>query len=196
MRLMKDGNINHQPYRAQVFNEWSKTFKYDIPLALKSVHGIVEEVLEHNLWREKGYQTPQEFFTNLGITKILPMLGEEGGDLKEALKLMEEQLEVDENSMTADLPQPVVLSKFERNTRIKELRAKGLTFREIADIVGTNTGTVSDVVNNRYNYDGKIKGERRGQRLSLKSQTKPSVAAELIRTKFGDAYAEALKSEL
>ncbi len=196
MTLMKDGNIQHQPWRSQVMNQWSKTFKHDVPLALRSVHDIVEEVLEHNLWREFGYKSPQEFFSSMGMTKIMPMLGEEGADLQEALKLMEDQLSVDESSFAGDLPKPVAISKFERNSRIKELRAKGLTFREIADIVGTNTGTVSDVVNDRYNYDGKIKGERRGQRLSLKAQTKPTVAAELIRTKFGDAYANALKSEL
>jgi transcriptional regulator with XRE-family HTH domain len=90
---------------------------------------------------------------------------------------------------------PEVNDKIARNERIHELRETGMTQQAIADEVGIEQQTVSDVLTGKQSNTIKPVAPRKNTR-QFYMPIKPETAAVKIREKFGDEFADLLAMRL
>lgn len=175
--LFRNIDASHQPSRSKVYTAWLKAFEDMVPSALDRLAEVVEDVYTYKLWEERRLSGPEEFLKEFGIT---------GLNLDDPAKLIRE-LRKKDSSVKRKLIKRISESK-------RLVNDEGLSLRKAAEVLGVNASTVmrdvlqKDVIIKKCNTVV--------LRYQITGYTQPSVAAEKIRTKFGDEFALALKQAL
>jgi len=177
--LMRNVDMSHQPNRSKVYTAWSKAFTYDVPEAVEHLADIVEDVYTYELWKDDYLDTPEQFFERYGIF---------GLDLDEPAKLIK-ALRSKRSTKKSEI--------IARAEKAKALREEGKTQQAIADELGVDQKTVSRDLGNNTVYTPEVPKERRKViQYKISQYTTPETAAQKIRAKFGDDFAQQLKEAL
>ena len=177
--LMRNVDTAYQPNRAKIYNDWSRAFNDQVPDAIDHLADVIEDVYAFELWKDKYLATPEEFFERIGLFDL---------DLKEPAKLIAE-LRKKNSSKKAEIVR--------RAAKAKELREHGLTQRAIAEELGVSQPTVvTDLSENSVPAEKPDKAKRDHTEVRLRPGTAPEQAAQRIREKFGDEYAESLATAI
>jgi DNA-binding XRE family transcriptional regulator len=188
-KLLRNINIDHQPSRAKVVNEWLRAFDSEVPRALNALADVIEDVYSFPIiWEERRKNSPEEFFESLGIT---------GLNLDDPARLIKTLRGELGETAKADALSLVKLKKYERDVKIHELRDQGLTQQTIADEVGLTKQRVGQISKEKPVMTEKILQHPRVRACyQINSGTKPSTAARRIREVFGDEFATELSTYL
>jgi len=180
--LMRNVDVEHQPSRAKVYNAWSKAFGLygNVPDAVDHLADIIEDVYTFELWKDNFLDTPEELFDRMGIL---------GLDLEEPAKLIKAL-----RSKKSTKKQEIIA----RAEKAKELREEGKTQQQIADELGVSRRTVNSDISaeNTVQTPKPAQEKRKVIQYTITQYTTPETAANKIRDKFGDEFADQLKELL
>jgi len=176
-KLMRDADIKNQPARSAVYNEWIKAFSSDVPHAVNHLADIIEDVYAFELWKDKYLDTPEEFFEQMGIL---------GLDLEEPAKLIKALREKDQETIDSIIRSQTVKSLPNTMTQQQKANEVGLSQQHVSRLTEDSHTTVCRKAANSKNTTSR--------QIYLPQDV--SVAAQKIRAKFGDEFANQLKELL
>lgn len=178
--LLRNVDVSKQPNRAEVYGQWSKYIYFDLPKIIEHLPEVIEDVYAYEVWKDKYLDSPEQFFERIGLF---------GLDLKEPAKLIDELRKKGPSKKKREI--------IMRAQEAKNLREKGQTQQEIAEALGVSQQTASrDLLKKSVMTEKMSKRARRPVVYQINQGTDPTVAAQRIRSKFGEEYAQKLKKEL
>lgn len=178
--LLRNVDATKQPNRARVYGDWISLIHYDLPKIVEHLPEVIEDVYAYEVWKDKYLDSPEQFFERIGLF---------GLDLKEPAKLIDELRKKGPSKKKREI--------IMRAQEAKKLRERGQTQQEIADELGVSQQTASrDLLKNSVRTEKMSKQLRSYSRYTINQGTDPTVAAQRIRAKFGEEYAQKLKKEL
>lgn len=178
--LLRNVNVQNQPCRAEVYGQWSKYINSDLPKIIEHLPEVIEDVYAYEVWKDKYLDSPEQFFERIGLF---------GLDLKEPAKLIDELRKKGPSKKKREI--------IMRAQEAKKLRERGQTQQQIAAELGVCQATISNsLLKNSVRTEKTNKQPRTRTRYEINEATDPTVAAQRIRAKFGEEYAQKLKKEL
>ena len=180
--LLRNVDATKQPNRARVYGDWISLIHYDLPKIVEHLPEVIEDVYAYEVWKDKYLDSPEQFFERIGLF---------GLDLKEPARLIDELRKKGPSKKKREI--------IMRAQEAKKLRERGQTQQEIAVELGVHRNTVAaDLCTKNSVRTEKIvhKQPRTRTRYEINEATDPTVAAQRIRAKFGEEYAQKLKKEL
>ena len=180
--LLRNVDATKQPNRARVYGDWISLIHYDLPKIVEHLPEVIEDVYAYEVWKDKYLDSPEQFFERIGLF---------GLDLKEPARLIDELRKKGPSKKKREI--------IMRAQEAKKLRERGQTQQEIAVELGVHRNTVAaDLCTKNSVRTEKIvhKQPRSRTRYEINEATDPTVAAQRIRAKFGEEYAQKLKKEL
>lgn len=155
--------------------DWSKAMDRQAG----SLVGDLEKVIEHELWRHAGYDSMEAYTRDC--------LDHSAAWASEVVRIYNEEWNVEQRATGT------VGELNEAEEKARKLREEGASFRQIEKETGIPKSTAHDKLSGDPRTDQR---KTRPNRVQLNPGTRPKQAAEWIRERLGDDFAERLKEHL
>ena len=190
-KLLRSVDINHQPSRAKVVNEWLWAFDNSVPVAIENIADVIEDVFQYPIiWQERRKAGPIDFLESIGII---------GLDLDKPAKLLKD---LRNPKSIVRLEMEKKMAERSEQARLARENPEGKTNAELAEdwncserTVRRRRNEVADT-NSVRTKNLSTQEPRKRTRIEISHYTKPTTAAQKIRATFGDDFAHQLAEAL